>query len=798
MEGRSTYVKCKDLATAAVVAGFVLPWAAAQPAGPSPRALVDKYCVLCHNAKAKTAGVVLEGIDLSHPGDHAALLERALRKVRTGEMPPPGMPRPDKATIESFTVSLADALDRDAAAHPNPGRPAIHRLNRAEYSNAIRDLLGVDLKPGEMLPVDDSGYGFDNIADVLSVSPALLERYMSAARLVSRLAVGDAGIKPAEEDFVPAAARRAGGSRQQPNERASDDLPFDSAGGMSFSYYFPLDGQYVIQVKAGSGQDSKFEVRETVKAGLRTVGVAFLRESAKPELESPAGRNALPDSADRGKTAPLLPAEMDLRLDGVRLKRFEVSHGNGSQPAPANASLPAFNGVSIAGPYNPAGPGDTVSRERIFVCHPPPSESLEGAKDEAGCAHTILSTLARRAFRRPVTEADIRPLMTFYETGRRQSGFDYGIERALRAMLVSPDFIFRIEHDPKGLPPETAYRLNDFELASRLSFFLWSSIPDDRLLDLAEKGTLHDPQVLQAEVRRMLADPKSQALVDNFAGQWLYLRNLAVAKPDPEIFPEFDEALRDGFLEETDLFFQSILREDRPVTDLLGADYTYLNQRLAEHYGIPDIYGSQFRRVVLTNPERGGLLGQGSILTVTSYPNRTSVVQRGKWILETLLGTPPPPPPPNVPELVPQSKDGRPLTLRQQMEQHRANAVCASCHMRMDPLGFAMENYDGVGKWRSHDDAGPIDPSGKLPDGTTVQGPAGLRQALMTAHSDEFVSTMIEKMLTYALGRGVEYYDKPVVRSIAREAARDDYRISAVIAAIVNSTPFQMRETRKP
>lgn len=777
-----------------------MPWAAAQPAPQSPRALVDQYCVLCHSAKAKTAGVVLEGIDLSHPGDHAALLERALRKVRTGEMPPPGMPRPDKASIDSFTGWLADALDRDAAAHPNPGRPAIHRLNRAEYSNAIRDLLGVDLKPGDMLPVDDSGYGFDNIADVLSVSPALLERYMSAARLVSRLAVGDAGIKPAEEDFVPAAARRAGGSRQQPNQRASDDLPFDSAGGMSFSYYFPLDGQYVIRVRAGAGQDSKFEVRETIKAGLRTVGVAFLRESAKPEMETPApGRNALPDPPGATHaTPPPLPAELDLRLDGVRLKRFQVPHGNGSQPAPANASLPAFNGVSIAGPYNPTGPGDTASRERIFVCHPPVGEDPGSGKDEAACAYTILSSLARRAFRRPVTEQDIRPLMSFYESGRRQAGFDYGIEKALRVMLVSPDFIFRIEDDPKDLPPGSVYRLNDFQLASRLSFFLWSSIPDDRLLDLAEKGRLHDPQVLQSEVRRMLTDPKAQALVDNFAGQWLYLRNLAVAKPDPEIFPEFDEALREGFLEETNLFFQSILREDRPVTDLLGANYTYLNQRLAEHYGIPNIYGAQFRRVVLTDPERGGLLGQGSILTVTSYPNRTSVVQRGKWILETLLGTPPPPPPANVPELVPQSKDGRPLTLRQQMEQHRANAVCASCHMRMDPLGFAMENYDGVGKWRSRDDAGPIDPSGKLPDGTAFEGPAGLRQALMTAHRDEFVSTMIEKMLTYALGRGVEYYDKPVVRSIARDAARGDYRISAMITAIVNSTPFQMRETREP
>jgi mono/diheme cytochrome c family protein len=768
------------------------PRATAQTAAPSAAsasALVNKYCIFCHSEKLKTAGVVLEGLDFTQPGANAALLEKVLHKVRTGEMPPPPMPHPDQATRESFTGWLADALDRDAAAHPNPGRPAIHRLNRAEYSNAVRDILAVDVHAGDLLPVDDSGYGFDNIADVLSVSPSLLERYISTARMVSRLAVGDPGIKPAEEDFVPAAVRRAGGSRQQTNERASDDLPFDSAGGMSFTYYFPLDGEYVIRVKAGGGGDGqKLEVRQTVQAGLRTVGVAFLRESAKPEVELLGGRGpAAAGGGGRGGASS--PAEMDLRLDGVRIKRFEVPHG-------PNTPLPAFNGVSVAGPYNATGSGVTASRSRIFVCHP--QSGAAAGKSEDACAHTILANLARRAFRRNVTEADIRPLMSFYQSGKQQGDFDHGIEMALRAMLVSPDFLFRVEHDPKGAAPGTAYRLNDFELASRLSFFLWSSVPDDRLLDLAERGKLKEPAVLCSEVRRMLADPKSQALVDNFAGQWLYLRNLAVAKPDPEIFPEFDESLREGFLEETDLFFQSILREDRPVTDLLDANYTYLNQRLAEHYGIPGVYGSQFRRVTLDTPERGGLLGQGSILTVTSYPNRTSVVQRGKWILETLLGVPPPPPPPDIPELKPQSKDGRTLTMREQMTEHRANAVCASCHMRMDPLGFAMENYDGVGKWRVKDAGGPIDPSGKLPDGTQFEGPAGLRKALLAGHRDEFIGTLTEKMLTYALGRGVEYYDKPAVRSIAREAARDNYRISALVTAIVNSTPFQMRETRKP
>ena len=753
----------------------------------NPAAMVNKYCIVCHSQQLHTAGVVLQAVDFSHPGSNAPLLERVLRKVRTGEMPPQGMPHPDAQTREAFTDCLGDALDAAAAAHPNPGRPAIHRLNRAEYSNAVRDLLAVDIKPGELLPVDDSGYGFDNIADVLSVSPALLERYLSTARIVSRLAVGDAGIKPSEEEFQPAEARRAGGSRQQANERASDDLPFDSAGGMSFSYYFPLDGEYVIRVKAGAnGPDArKYEVRQTVKAGFRTIGVAFLRESAKPEIEAPPGRGpgAAGGRGGRGFMSGA-PAVMDLRLDDARIQRFEVPR---SGPSP----LPPFNGVTVSGPYNPTGPGTTASREKIFICHPEPSS-------ENACADKILTALARRAFRRPVTPADIRPLMSFYEDGFKQSGFDYGIEKAVRAILVSPDFLFRIEHDAKGTAAGGVYRLNDFELASRLSFFLWSSIPDGRLLDLADQRKLHDPEVLHTEVVRMLADPRAEALVDNFAGQWLYLRNLEVAKPDPEIFPEFNDALRESFLEETSLFFQSILREDRPVTDLLTARYTYLNQRLAEHYGISGVYGSQFRRVALTTPERGGLLGQGAILTVTSYPNRTSVVQRGKWILETLLGSPPPPPPPDIPELKPQNSEGKMLTAREQMEQHRANPTCASCHVRMDPLGFAMENYDGVGRWRGKDAGGAIDASGVLPDGTKFVGPAGLREAIVKNHSDEFISTFIQKLLTYALGRGVEYYDMPAVRQIAHQAERDNYRISSVITAVVNSTPFQMRGARKP
>lgn len=749
----------------------------------APSAVVNQYCILCHSKSLKTAGVVLEGLDFSRVKPNAEVLERVLRKVRTGEMPPAGMPRPEASLANTFTNWVAKALDRAAVAHPNPGRPTIHRLNRAEYSNAVRDLLALDIHPGDLLPVDDSGYGFDNVGSVLSVSPTLLERYLSVSRLVSRLAVGDLATKAGEEDFTPAEARRVGGARRPRNEPGSDDLPFDSSGGMAFSYYFPLDAEYLLRVKLGAGVETgdgprpRFEVRVPVKAGLRTVGVTYLRESAKLEMEAP--RSISPAAPPPPISS--LPAEMDVRLDGVRLKRFEVPH-RGNLP-------PQVNDVFVAGPYNPTGRGETASRNRVFICRP------ASTQEEESCARKILATLSRRAFRRAVTDADIRPLLAFYRAGRHEADFDHGIEKALRAVLVSPDFLFRIERDPPGTVPGAVYRVNDLELASRLSFFLWSSIPDDELLGLAEKGRLHDYPVMHRQVRRMLDDPRSQSFVSNFAGQWLYLRNLALARPDPDVFPEFDEALRQAFLQETNLFFQSVLREDRSVLDLLGANYTYLNQRLAEHYGIPNVYGPQFRRITLRDANRGGLLGQGSILTVTSYPNRTSVVQRGKWILETLLGTPPPPPPPDIPALKAQNHDGKLLTIRGQMEQHRSNTVCASCHARMDPLGFALENYDGIGKWRASDAGTTIDPSGKLPDGTRFVGPAGLRQALLDGHRDEYLQTVTEKLLMYALGRGLEYYDRPAVRAIVRQAARDNYRLSSLISAIVTSTPFQMRST---
>jgi hypothetical protein len=758
----------------------------AQPApaedGTAEWALTGQYCAGCHNQRLSSGGVSLASVNISDVAGNASVLERVLRKLRSGEMPPAGMPRPDAPTVAGFTHWLEGQLDQASAAYPNPGRPTIHRLNRAEYSNAVRDLLALDIKPGAMLPADDTGYGFDNIGDVLSLSPMLIERYISAARMVSRLAVGDTGAKPEIAEFRPPKSLQKVGPRR--SERAGDDLPFDSAGGLSVSYRFPVDAEYVIKIKLapvagfdGPQESKTFDLRVPVKAGTRTVAVTFPRQDTVPEV--------VPQTAGTRTEGDASTTFVDLRLDGARVKSFDLEE---------ETSAPALSTLTISGPYDIAGAGDTPSREKIFVCTP------ATAKDEEPCATKILSALAYRAFRRPIADADLQPLLAFYQRGRREGTFENGVEAALRALLVSPDFLFRVEHDPSGLPPGTAHRVNDFELASRLSFFLWSSIPDEELLRLAEQGRLHDPAVLSQQVNRMLDDRRSKALVDNFAGQWLYLRNLAQVKPDPDDFPEFDTSLRQSFQKETELFFAYILRSNRPVTDLLDARYTFVNQRLAEHYGIPNIYGSQFRLVSLSDPNRGGILGQGSLLTVTSYPNRTSVVQRGKWVLENLLGTPPPPPPPDVPSLKAHGEEGSQLTMREQMEQHRANATCAACHSRMDPIGFSLENYDGIGKWRAKDQGRMIDASGKLPDGTQFEGLAGLRTLLLTKRRDQFISTVADRLLTYALGRGLEYYDKPAVRSIVREASSPDPNAPApsfedLIKAVVKSVPFQMRRT---
>ncbi|MDP9171114.1 MAG: DUF1592 domain-containing protein, partial [Acidobacteriota bacterium] len=768
----------------------------ASPAG--QEALVKQYCAGCHNNKLKTAGVSLEGLNLSKVADDAAVWEKVLRKVSAGQMPPAGLPHPDAATSKAFTGYLETELDRAAAAHPNPGHPTIHRLNRTEYSNAIRDLLALDINPGSKLPPDDSGYGFDNIGDVLSISPVLIERYVSVGRNISRLAVGDTDVKPEINVFTPLKELRPaagrGGARLARNERISDDLPFDTEGGLSIPYTFPVDAEYTFKIKMPPGQaaaqgdtvvppSNVLELKIPVKAGVHQVAVTFARSGAMPEIlpALPAGRNGGAGGGRGGAGTPPPATHMDFRIDGVRMKLYDVPEGQNG---------PNFTELSIAGPYNILGPGDSPSRQKIFVCKP------ASAKEEEACAARILTNLGRRAYRRPFTAADLKPLMAFYDTGRKEGSFDHGIEMALRAVLVSPDFLFRIERDPIRAAPGSVQRVNDYEMASRLSFFLWSSIPDDELLGLAEKGRLKDPKVVSQQVARMLDDPKSKALVNNFAGQYLYLRNLASQKPDPDEYPDFDNNLRTSFEKETQLFFNAILRENRPVTELLDAKFTFVNQRLAEFYGIPDVYGSQFRRVALTDPNRGGILGQGSLLTVTSYPNRTSVVQRGKWVLENLLGTPPPPPPPNVPSLDPHGKDGR-ISMRQAMEAHRANPVCASCHSRMDPIGFSLENYNGIGAWRAKDNGADIDASGKLPDGTTFTGPAGLKQLLLTQHRDEFISTFTDKLMTYALGRGLEPYDRPALRSVIRDAEKQNMTIPALIESIVNSPQFTMRRARE-
>ena len=748
------------------------------------RAVLDRYCVVCHNEQLRTAGLTLDTMDVEQIGEGAPVWEKVLRKLQGRAMPPEGMPRPDEATYDSLAGYLEQQLD---SARPNPGRPVLHRLNRAEYSNAVRDLLGLEIDGASLLPADDSGYGFDNIGDVLSVSPMLLERYMSAARKISRLAIGDHSGRPDSEIYeVPSFLRQ--------EDRASEDLPFGSRGGIAVRHFFPVDGDYLIKVSLktsydgasvlGIAEEHQLDIRlDRKRIGQFTVGGA----GGGSRKISPVGENA-PDAHLEVR----FPVAAGPRVVGVVFLKETWATEQRIHPKPGSRELeePSVGSITISGPYNARGPGETPSRTRILVCSPASSQ------DEEPCARTIVRTLARRAYRRPIRDDELPTLLGPYQIGR-DGGFEAGIERALQRILVSPEFLFRIERDPKNIEPGTIYPISDLELASRLSFFLWSSIPDDPLLDVAAAGRLKDPAVLEEQVGRMLADPRSKALVSNFAGQWLYLRNMAMVAPDLGEFPEFDENLREALQRETQLFFESMLREDHSVADLLDADYTFLNERLARHYGIENVYGNHFRRVVLSHEERKGLLGKGSILTTTSYANRTSPVLRGKWVLENILGTPPPPPPPDVPDLEEASGDGKALTMRERMEKHRANLACAACHARMDPLGFALENFDAIGGWRTTEAGSPIDSSGALPDGTEFEGAPGLRRILLDRRQ-EFVMNVTDKLLTYALGRGVEYYDAPAVRSIMREAAPNDYRWSSLITGIVKSTPFQMRRSEEP
>ncbi len=747
-------------------------------AAESRSAFLTTYCVGCHNQRTKSGDLALDAVDVMRISDAPATWEKVVRKLRAGLMPPAGARRPDEASYDEFRQWLQGELDRTAAAHPNPGRTEVfHRLNRVEYRNAVRDLLSLDIDVASTLPADDSSYGFDSMAGALKVSSALMERYLDAAKTISRLAVGS-----------PSSALERKTYRQVPDAQQNDrgeGLPFGTRGGMLVRHLFPQDGEYEITVDfegtaleqdrievAIEGEPVKtlsieprsrarnVAVRVPVKAGPRTVSVAFYKRASNlvEEVREPFPNPRIPFST------------------------------------PPSGDMPYMTNVSVVGPYNPQGPGDTPSRRRVFACRP------AAAAEESRCAKAILSALARRAYRGTQTDANIQVLVNFYKQGRADAGtFDGGIEYALRRLLVDPQFLFRVEPDPLsqgGNAASSTYRLSDLQLASRLSFFLWSSIPDDELLVAAEQGRLQTSAALERQVKRMLADPRASALTENFAAQWLLLRNVADFRPADPYSRAFDDTLRQAFRRETELFFDSIVRENRSVMELLTANYTFLNERLADHYRIPNVQGTHFRRVELpADSPRRGILGQGSILAVTSHAIRTSPVLRGKYILNAILGTPPPDPPPNVPALAEKTTQARVQTMRERMAQHRSNPVCSSCHSMIDPAGFALENFDSIGRWRTVDESfNPIDASGALPDGTKFTGIKEFRDALVR-RPERFASTVVEKLLTYALGRGLEYYDMPAVRKIVSGAARDDYKFQSVVLGVATSYPFVARRS---
>jgi mono/diheme cytochrome c family protein len=771
--------------------GLLLAAACTAFADPSYRAVLDKYCVVCHNQRLKTGGLMLDTLDLGQVPANAETWEKVIHKLRSHTMPPSGMPRPDAATYSNLAGYLESQIDH--AATPYAGRPMLHRMNRAEYANAIRDLLALNIDASSLLPADDSAYGFDNISDALGVSPALQEHYLDAALKIGALAVGDPNIPPGSETWR---------IRQDlSQDHRVNGLPLGTVGGTLVHYNFPLDGEYTFQARlyrtnlnimrglesphqvelaldgkrihiatiggpadlaalfekptdTGDAVEARLRVRIPVKAGPHTVSVAFLED---------------PDEIEPARLQPYIRSSVD---------NFDWS------------GSPHLQSLTVSGPFHQA-PGaftasETPSRRRIFTCRPGPRIS-----DEA-CAKQILSTLARRAYRQPVTPSDMDTLLTFYNEGKRDGGFEDGIETGIERILASPKFLFRIERDPVDAVAGKSYPVSDLELASRLSFFLWSSIPDDELLQLAMAGKLKDPAVLDHQVRRMLMDPKAEALVSNFAGQWLELRNLRNVQPNTDLFPNFDDNLRESFRRETELLFESIIQEDRSVLDLLTADYTFVNERLARQYGIPNIYGTRFRRVTINDDARRGLLGQGSILALTSHAERTSPVVRGKWVLENILGSPVPPPPPDVPPLKGNQEGQKPKTMREQMAEHRAAPVCASCHKTMDSIGFALENFDAVGAWRTTDAGSPIDASGELADGTKIDGVVSLRKALIS-RPELFAGTLTQKLMIYALGRGIDYRDMPTVRGILHDAARDHYRFTDLVLGIVHSTAFEMR-----
>jgi hypothetical protein len=756
--------------------------------------LVNKYCVSCHNQKLKTANLMLDRADSAQVANSAEAWEKVIVKLRSRAMPPPGMPRPDNATYDSVADWLESGIDKAAAVHVNPGRTAsLHRLNRAEYANAVRDLIAVEVDPQAMLPPDEQAFGFENNAEALSLPPALLDRYVSAAAAIARRAVGDPNMPPA---FVRYGAMKNNANDQtylSQTERLGEDFPLGTKGGVAARHYFPVDGEYEFKIRLqrawsspirGLNVENHFEIRvDGVRVAQFTLGGG---KAPTPTFEYD-GDEALhvrvPVKAGlRQVMATMLKAD-DVVPEGGGPDRISPYSRNSDN---ANSSI-GIASLLIGGPYNGKVPVDSPSRQLLYVCRP------ANAAEEVPCAMKILINLASRAYRRRATEDDMQTLFSFYANARATGNFDDGIRSALERVLVSPDFLFRIEADPVGITPGFVYPISDVELASRLSFFLWSSIPDDTLLDLAIRGKLHEPAALGQQVSRMVADPRTRtSLIQNFFDDWLQTRNVWLLNPDSTKFPWFDDNLRTAFVTETELFLDAQLKEDHSILDLLTSDETFLNEQLARHYGISGIYGSHFRRVKLTDENRFGLLGKASVLAVTSYTTRTSPTIRGKWLLENILAAPMPAPPPNIPTLESSNKDGKPLTVREMLELHRANPTCASCHKSMDPLGLSLENFDAIGQWRTTDAGRAIDASGVLLDGTKINGSRELRQSLV-AKKTQFATAVTEKLLTYALGRGLEYYDAPAVRAIDRAAAADGYRWSSLILATVKSAPFQMR-----
>ena len=774
---------------AAQAAGARAPQAAAATAEPLSRAIFDRYCVTCHNERLQTAGLMLDRLDVGDVAGNAEVLEKVVRKLRAGQMPPEGRPRPAPAAIDAFATSLETALDRLAAADPNPGRVVSRRLNRVEYVNAVEDLLGLEIDGEALLPSDMAGFGFDNNAEVLSITPALMARYIAAATRISRAAVGSPDNRPVMQVYRTGFERR--------DVRLDERMPFASHGGLAVRHHFPLDGEYVFTIRMKRNGTS--QVIEGI--GERAHQIEVRVDRALVKRYEVGGQYPGPDPGSL-----IAPREDDIA--GQRLHEYRMTADGGmtfrlplaagtrlvsvaftdAAPSPAAVTdLPAIGMLYIAGPFDGAVPADTPSRRKIFVCRP--AGATAAAEEE--CAREILGSLARRAYRRPVTGTEVEALLDAYREGRAERDFEAGVERGLETLLAMPQFLLRVEARPVDARPGEVHPLSDMELASRLSFFLWRSLPDDELIDLGASGRLGDPAVLSAQVRRMLADRRAGRFMNDFVGQWLQMRDIRSHEPDGRLFPAFDDTLRAEMVRETELFFESQVRGDRPIPELLEADYTFLNEQLARHYGVEDVYGSHFRRVAWNDDRRHGLLGHASLLTVTSYANRTSVVLRGKWVLEALLGAPPPPAPANVPPLE-ESDAARPTSLRERMEAHRQNPVCATCHRRMDPLGFALENFDAIGRWRDSDGGAAIDAAIEL-SGATVDSPRAFREALLREGDGEFVRTVAEKLLTYALGRGVMYYDAPAIRRMVRALEGDDYRWSALVQQVVASEPFTMQ-----